>query len=110
MGYSTKNSLGMSNVGVSLSMLAEEVQLLMRILVDALSQNGGHLGGAALDVIEPKLPEDHAVYTMSNVIITPHLANSGETKQWHAMLLRENIRRFLKGDALFNVVDPELGY
>lgn len=71
----------------------------------------GHLSGAGLDVTDPEpLPADHALWQMSNVIITPHVAGSGGSRRWHAMLLRENIRRFLAGEALLNVVDPARGY
>ena len=71
----------------------------------------GHLGGAGLDVTAPEpLPPDHPQWQMPNVIITPHVAGFGGSREWHAMLVRENIRRFLAGDALFNVVDPERGY
>jgi phosphoglycerate dehydrogenase-like enzyme len=47
---------------------------------------------------------------MPNVIITPHIAWYGNDRERRLTLVRENIRRFIAGDALLNVVDPERGY
>jgi D-2-hydroxyacid dehydrogenase (NADP+) len=47
---------------------------------------------------------------MDNVIITPHVAASGSERERHGVLVEENIRRFIAGDKLLNVVDPEKGY
>ena len=78
-------------------------------LVEALES--GHIAGAGLDVTDPEpLPADHPLWQMPNVIITPHVSSSGADRRYHRMLLRENIRRYLAGDALLNVVDPERGY
>ena len=44
-------------------------------LVDAL--RSGHLGGAALDVTDPEpLPDGHPLWSMPNVLITPHTGNT----------------------------------
>ena len=78
-------------------------------LVAALES--GQIGGAGLDVTDPEpLPADHPLWQMENVIISPHLAGRGGNRVRHAILLKENLRRFAAGDALLNVVDPELGY
>ncbi len=78
-------------------------------LVAALES--GHLAGAGLDVTDPEpLPADHALWQMSNVIITPHVSWAGLDRRYSEMLVRENIRRYLAGEALLNVVDPERGY
>jgi len=47
---------------------------------------------------------------MRNVIITPHVAGRGSDRFRHSTLAQENLRRFVAGDALLNVVDPKLGY
>jgi phosphoglycerate dehydrogenase-like enzyme len=83
------------------------------VVTDALAEalNSGRLAGAGLDVTDPEpLPSDHPLWRMSNVIITPHVSWAGADRRLHNMLLRENIRRYLAGDALLNVVDPERGY
>lgn len=78
-------------------------------LVAALES--GQIAGAGLDVTDPEpLPADHALWQMDNVIITPHVSARGSNRVRHVMLLKENLRRFAAGDALLNVVDPELGY
>jgi phosphoglycerate dehydrogenase-like enzyme len=78
-------------------------------LVAALQD--GRVGGAGLDVTDPEpLPADHVLWQMPNVIITPHIAWYGSTGERERALAAENLRRFIAGDALLNVVDPERGY
>lgn len=72
-------------------------------LVEALAT--GHLGGAALDVFatEP-LPPDSPLWTMPNVIVTPH--SSGETdrtRRRSAELFVDNFERWAAGAPLRNV-------
>jgi phosphoglycerate dehydrogenase-like enzyme len=72
----------------------------------------GKIAGAGLDVVEPEpLPADHALWRMPNVVITPHVADSSESKairDW--ILIRENLRRFVEGGKLLSVVDVRRGY
>ena len=78
-------------------------------LVAALKD--GRVGGAGLDVTDPEpLPADHELWQMDNVIITPHIAWYGSTGERERALAAENLRRFVAGDALLNVVDPARGY
>lgn len=71
----------------------------------------GKLAGAGLDVTDPEpLPADHPLWKMQNVIITPHSASKGADQHRHYTLLRENLRRFVAGAPLLNVVDPAAGY
>ena len=71
----------------------------------------GQIAGAGLDVTDPEpLPADHPLWRMENVIITPHIAWAGGSSERGDALIRENIRRFIRGDSLYNVVDPEEGY
>ena len=78
-------------------------------LVAALQS--GQLAGAGLDVTDPEpLPPRHPLWQMDNVIITPHVAGRGGNRIRHALLGAENLRRFIAGEALFNVVDPVAGY
>lgn len=79
-------------------------------LVDAL--RAGQVRAAVLDVFEQEpLPEDHPLWTMDNVILTPHM--SGDFIGWRAALsaqFLENFTRWREGRELFNVVDKALGY
>jgi phosphoglycerate dehydrogenase-like enzyme len=79
-------------------------------LVAALG--AGEIGGAALDVTDPEpLPDDHPLWALPNVLITPHTAN---TKAMARPLLgariTENVRRFAAGEPLVGLVDLDLGY
>ena len=79
-------------------------------LVRALES--GWIAAAALDVTDPEpLPSDHPLWTLPNVIITPHLAGATD-RLWprQVELLQENLRRYLAGEALLNLVDKKRGY
>lgn len=74
--------------------------------------NNGHLAGAGLDVTDPEpLPADNALWAMPNVIITPHVAAMSDAQnQRYWILAAENLRRYVAGEPLLNVVDIERGY
>jgi phosphoglycerate dehydrogenase-like enzyme len=67
-------------------------------LLWALRHN--HLRGVALDVTDPEpLPEDHPLWNVGNVLITPH--NAGHTPRYYerlADIVAENVRRLDAGD------------
>lgn len=68
--------------------------------------------GAALDAFARQpLPDDSELWNLPNVIITPRIAGISSQK-WPALLpiFRENLRRFIAGEPLRNLVDKELGY
>lgn len=79
-------------------------------LVKALKRDW--IGGAGLDVFETEpLPESSPLWSMDNVIITPHV--SGFTPYYDSRatdLFTENLRRYLAGKPMLNVVDRERGY
>lgn len=79
-------------------------------LVDALRT--GAIGGAALDVTEPEpLPSGHPLWTLPNVLITPHVASTREMgERFLAERVTENVRRFGRGHDLLGVVDQQRGY
>jgi phosphoglycerate dehydrogenase-like enzyme len=70
------------------------------------------LAGAGLDVTDPEpLPATDPLWTMDNVIITPHVsAHADAGIEARYAILRENFRRYLAGEPLYSVVDPERGY
>ncbi len=95
--------------GVFFVNVARGASVVTDDLVAALAD--GRVAGAGLDVTDPEpLPADHSLWRMPNVIITPHIAWYGNNRERQIALARENIRRFIAGDALLNVVDPERGY
>lgn len=65
------------------------------------------IAGAGLDVFETEpLPSDHPLWEMENVIITPHIAGtSAYIQQRRVATLKENLRRYISGETLQNVVD-----
>lgn len=72
----------------------------------------GRLYGAGLDTLSEEPPlEDHPVWTVPRLLLTPHVARSLEAAnyRWEALFV-ENLRRFAAGEPLLNVVDKELGY
>lgn len=72
----------------------------------------GQLAGAGLDVTDPEpLPAGHRLWDMPNVVISPHTAaSSGLSRQNTRLLARENLRRYINGEKLLNVVDFARGY
>lgn len=79
-------------------------------LIDALG--AGRLRGAGLDVFatEP-LPASSPLWALPNVLITPHVSATS-TRFWEREggLILENLRRYLSGRDLVNVVDTAAGY
>ncbi len=76
------------------------------------SLRSNHLSGAALDVLghEP-LPPDHPLWHEPKVLLTPHVGRSVERPpfRWERLFV-ENVRRYVSGEPLLNVVDQERGY
>ena len=79
-------------------------------LVAAL--RNGKIAGAALEALDPEpLPDDHPLWDMPRVIITPHVSDYSDKHEdtvWY--LYRENLRRYIAGDKLLSVIDMEKGY
>src|SRR5207244_752134 len=72
----------------------------------------GHLGGAALDVFatEP-LPADSPLWDMPHVLITPHSMSTATCENERlTALFADNLRRYLAGEPLRNVIDKARGY
>lgn len=79
-------------------------------LVDALQS--GRLAGAALDVFaEEPLPQDSPLWTLENVLISPHTAAlSMKESERIVDLFVDNLARYRDGRTLRNVVDTEHFY
>jgi phosphoglycerate dehydrogenase-like enzyme len=72
----------------------------------------GSISAAATDVTYPEpLPEDHAMWQVENLLITPHTADTSEiVTKLFSDRLRQNVSAWLTGKPLIGVVDAELGY
>jgi len=73
----------------------------------------GHLSGAIVDVFdEEPLPADSPLWSAPNFVITPHVsADDGDSYVPITLqLFFDNLRRYLSGQPLENVVRPDLGY
>lgn len=70
------------------------------------------LAGAGVDVVDPEpLPKGHPLWKFDNAIVTPHIA--GRSDQDRARMvgtIKENLRRFVDGKPMINVVDKQKGY
>lgn len=81
-----------------------------KALVNALKK--GWISGAALDVteVEPP-PPDSELYDLDNLILTPHVSGgSREAFERSLEIFRENLRRYLSGEPLLNIVDKSICY
>lgn len=81
-----------------------------RALIAALQD--GTIAGAGLDVFEREpLPADSPLWGMENVVVTPHFsAGSDRYTDRAADMICDNLRRYLAGESLRNVVDIDRGY
>jgi D-2-hydroxyacid dehydrogenase (NADP+) len=82
----------------------------MNGLVKALDDN--RLAGAGVDVTDPEpLPKGHPLWKFNNVVITPHIAGRSDRDAERMVgTIKENLRRFVEGKPLINVVDKKKGY
>jgi D-2-hydroxyacid dehydrogenase (NADP+) len=81
-----------------------------KLLVQALKENW--IAGAALDAFERQpLPIDSELWNLPNVIISPRIGGLTE-KKWPLLLpiFLDNLKRFIAGEPLHNVVNKDLGY
>ena len=79
-------------------------------LIQALRE--GWIAGAGLDVTEEEpLPSESPLYSMPNVILTPHISgNSAHYDTRLAALFADNLKRYRSGQKLQNQYEPSRGY
>jgi D-2-hydroxyacid dehydrogenase (NADP+) len=79
-------------------------------LISALKDGG--IAGAGLDVFEQEpLPPESELWSLENVIMSPHISGGTEIYNQRAVaIFCENLRRYLAGEPLMNLVDAERGY
>lgn len=98
-----KSSAFLVNVTRGEVMVAED-------LVEALQAR--KIRGAALDVTprEP-LPADSPLWTMENVVMTPHTAGASQFRaERNLERFLRNLQRYLAGEPLEGLIDKRLGY
>jgi phosphoglycerate dehydrogenase-like enzyme len=92
-------------INVSRGSLLDEKALVARL-------DSGHVGGAALDVFatEP-LPLGHPFWKHPRVLMSPHVS-AVTSRFWEreTALIVDNVKRYLAGAPLTNLVDREAGY
>ena len=79
-------------------------------MCDALES--GHLAGAALDAtaVEP-LEEDSRLWTLPNVILTPHSSSlTPELYEMRRQAFIANLKRYASGESLVNICDKTAGF
>ena len=79
-------------------------------LIKALAEK--RIAGAGLDVTVPEpLPKDNRLWDFDNVILSPHISGGMEDYMLRATeLFCENLKRYIAGKKLLNVIDKKKGY
>lgn len=82
-------------------------------LVAAVTEGG--IRGAVLDVYAGELagqPPRPELVELPQILLTPHISASGDTEFAERIkrLFADNLRRFLAGEPLLNLVDRRRGY
>ncbi len=92
-------------VNVTRGLIVDEYALLQ-----ALEQ--GQIGGAGLDVVpQEPLPDDHPLWHMPNVVVTPHTAGGSPHRMGRTVdLFCDNLARLLDGLPMSSVINKDKGY
>ena len=81
-------------------------------LIEAVQS--GHLAGAALDVTDPEpLPATDPIWQVPGIYITPHVSGGFHLQATHDRIIQiacENLKAYLSGQPLKNIVDFTTGY
>lgn len=109
-GLITAERIRMLKKGTVIINVARGQVIDQKAMTEALQD--GHLAGAALDVfeIEP-LPEDDPLWTLPNVLISPHSASTADSENGKIVdIFCTNLEAYLNGTAMINVLDTDLLY
>jgi len=92
-------------INVGRGRIAHEPSLLRAL-------RGSWIAGAYLDVFEAEpLPADHPLWDMENVFLVPHDSHSSPYIGDRVVdIFCDNLRRYVDGEPLLHVCDPERGY
>ena len=92
-------------INIGRGALIDEIALIAAL-------QSGQLGGAALDVFaEEPLPQDSPLWDMPNVLVSPHSGSTSDRENERLTdLFCDNLRRFLAGEPLLNVLNLETLY
>lgn len=94
--------------GASIINAARGEHLVDNDLLAALES--GQIGAAVLDVFHTEpLPDDHPFWDHPNVLVTPHVASLIDPVAG-GKAIADNLRRFIRGDAVPDLVDLDQGY
>ena len=109
-GLIGRDELAAMKEGARLVNVARGAVVDEEALVEAL--RSGHLAGAVLDVFQHEpLPADSELWDLPGVLLTPHVSGGTPRYMERAIeLFCDNLRRYLSGQPLRNVVDPQRGY
>ncbi|MBQ2697674.1 MAG: D-2-hydroxyacid dehydrogenase, partial [Clostridia bacterium] len=111
-GMFNKERLAKMKPGAILLNVGRGAAIDCQALADSLE--AGHLGGCGLDVTDPEpLPADHPLWKAPGAFITPHISggyNFYNTRRRIVGIATDNLRRYVAGEELLNLVDPATGY
>lgn len=103
-------ALAHARPGLHLVNIARGALVDQQALLQAL--DSGRLGAATLDVTDPEpLPAGHPLYTHPKVRLTPHISwAAGEVRHATSDKFIAELRRYLRGEPLADLVDARRGY
>jgi phosphoglycerate dehydrogenase-like enzyme len=109
-GYIGKQELDLLKPSAYLINVARGGLVDEKALIEVLKK--GKIAGAGIDVYEEEpLPASSPLWDLPNLIMTPHVAGLSENYDLDAAkLFCRNLRRYLAGRELINIVDKEKGY
>lgn len=107
-GVMDKRLFALLPEGASVINAARGDHLIEADLLDALES--GHIAAATLDVFHKEpLPKDHPFWDHPRVLVTPHVASLIDPVAG-GKAIASNLRRFINGEPVADLVDLDQGY